>query len=94
MLLAAAAAVMACGPKKTAVETPSAQDYVEFVKAYTGGIVADDAVIRIDLAQEAAQQPTEGLFTIKPKVEGTTQWATPPALPSRPRNSKWGKPTP
>ena len=91
MLLAAAAAVMACGPKKTAVETPSAQDYVEFVKAYTGGIVADDAVIRIDLAQEAAQQPTEGLFTIKPKVEGTTQWATPTSVTFTPKELKVGQ---
>ena len=91
MLLAAAAAVMACGPKKTAVETPSAQDYAEYVKAYTGGIVADDAVIRIDLAQEAAQQPTEGLFTIKPGLKGSTQWATPTTVTFTPDELKPGQ---
>ncbi|MBO4625202.1 MAG: alpha-2-macroglobulin [Bacteroidales bacterium] len=75
MLLAAAAAMVACGPKKTAVvTTPSAQDFAQYVKAYTGGIVGEDAVLRIELTQDATAQPTEGLFNIKPKVEGTTQW--------------------
>ena len=77
LLLAAAAALVACGPKKTAVKTPSAQEFAEYIKAYTGGIVADDAIIRIDLAQAAAQQPAEGLFSIQPKVQGTTQWVSP-----------------
>ena len=86
MLLAAAAVMVACGPKKTAVETPSAQEFAEYVKAYTGGIVADDAVIRIDLAQDATQQPTQGLFTIKPKVEGTTQWASPTSVTFTPES--------
>ena len=91
MLLAAAAVMVACGPKKTAVETPSAQEFAEFVKAYTGGIVADDAVIRIDLAQDAAQQPTEGLFSIKPQVKGTTQWVTPTSVTFTPEALKAGE---
>ena len=91
MLLAAAAALVACGPKKTAVETPSAQEFAEYVKAYTGGIVADDAVIRIDLCQEAAQQPTEGLFSIKPQVKGSTQWITPTSVTFTPEALKAGQ---
>ena len=89
--MAAAAAIVACGPRKTAVQTPSAQEFAEYVKAYTGGIVADDAVIRIDLAQEARQQPTEGLFTIQPKVQGTTQWATPTTVTFTPESLEAGQ---
>ena len=91
LLLAAAAALVACGPRKTAVQTPSAQEFAEYVKAYTGGIVADDAILRIDLAQEATQQPTEGLFSIQPKVQGTTQWATPTTVTFTPEALKPGQ---
>ncbi len=89
--MAAAAAIVACGPRKTAVETPSAQEFAEYVKAYTGGIVGEDAIIRIDLAREAAQQPTEGLFTIQPKVQGNTQWATPTTVTFTPESLKAGE---
>ena len=82
---------VACGPRKTAVQTPSAQEFAEYVKAYTGGIVADDAVIRIDLAQEAVQQPAEGLFSIQPPVKGTTQWATPTTVTFTPESLKAGE---
>ena len=91
MLVAAAAALVACGPKKTAVETPSAQEFAEYVKAYTGGIVGEDAIIRIDLAQDAVQQPTEGLFTFQPKVQGTTQWTTPTTVTFTPQELKAGQ---
>ena len=86
LLLAAAAALVACGPKKTAVKTPSAQEFAEYIKAYTGGIVADDAIIRIDLAQAAVQQPAEGLFSIQPKVQGTTQWVSPTTVTFTPES--------
>ena len=72
---------VACGPRKTAVQTPSAQEFAEYVKAYTGGIVADDAVIRIDLAQEAVQQPAEGLFT--------SRWTRCCRKPPHPSPSAW-----
>ena len=89
--MAAAAAIVACGPKKTTVQTPAAQEFADYVKAYSGGIVADDAIIRIDLAREAVQQPTEGLFTIQPKVQGTTQWATPTTVTFTPESLKAGE---
>ena len=82
---------VACGPRKTAVQTPSAQEFAEYVKSYTGGIVADDAVIRIDLAQEPVQQPAEGLFSIQPPVKGTTQWATPTTVTFTPESLKAGE---
>lgn len=73
--LAAAVMVLACGPKKA--QEPDAEEYAEFVKAYTGGIVGEDAAIRIELAQNAQKQPQDGLFSFKPAVEGITVWEAP-----------------
>ena len=72
---AAAVVVWACGPKK--VKEPDADVYAEYVKAYTGGIVAEDATIRIELVEDALKQPQEGLFSFKPAVEGITVWEAP-----------------
>lgn len=72
-LVAAAAALFACGPKKTA-QTPSAEAFAPYIKAYTGGIVAPDAQIRIELMEAAASQPTEGLFAFTPTVQGHVKW--------------------
>jgi len=75
LLIAAAAlaTLFACGPKKTAQE-PSAQDFAPYISAYTGGIITPDAQLRIDLAEEATETPTEGLFSIKPAVKGDVKW--------------------
>ena len=93
LALAAVLAFVACGPRpgKTADYNPSAQDYAPYVKAYTGGIVADDAVLRIDLAQDAQAQPTTGLFTLKPKVDGTTQWVSASTVLFTPESLKPGQ---
>ena len=64
---------VACGPRKAA-ETPSAQDFGPYIKAFTGGIVPEDAVIRVELTEDAAALPTEGLFTFKPAVKGIVRW--------------------
>ena len=72
LLLAAAAAVVACGQKKT-VE-PSAQDYAPYIKAYTGGIIASDAHIRVDLTEDVTDPVTEGLFKFKPAIKGDVKW--------------------
>ena len=73
LLLAAAAAALlvACGPRKVS-ESPSAQDFSPYIKAYTGGIVADDAIIRVDVTDipDEAAVPAN-LFTVKPPVSGT-----------------------
>ena len=68
MLLAAA-----CGPKKTANE-PSAEEFGQYVKAFTGGIVADDAIIQVELAEDVVDPVTEGLFSFKPAIKGTVKW--------------------
>ncbi len=91
LLLAAAAVMAACEPKKTAVETPSAQEYAEYVKAYTGGIVGEDTAIRIVLAQDATNQPTQGLFSIQPQVQGTTQWVSPTTVTFTPESLNPGQ---
>ena len=65
--------VVACGPKKKDM-TPSAQDFGPYIKAYTGGIVPQDAAIRVELTEDAAALPTEGLFTLKPAVKGVVRW--------------------
>ena len=75
LCMAAAVMVWACGPKKA--QEPAADVYAEYVKAYTGGIVSEDAAIRLELAQDATKQPQDGLFSFKPAVEGITVWEAP-----------------
>lgn len=72
LLLSAALALVSCGPKK--VVEPSAQDFASYIQAFTGGIVTENATLRVDLTEDAAAQPTEGLFVFKPAVKGAVQW--------------------
>ena len=72
-LASVAILLVSCGPKKTASE-PSAQDFAPYIKAYTGGIITADTPLRIDLTEDAADTPEEGLFAIKPAVKGKVQW--------------------
>lgn len=70
-LLAALMVLGACAPKQASL-TPSAQDFSPYVKAYTGGIVADDAVIRVDLTQiPASAKLNDNLFSINPSIKGS-----------------------
>ena len=78
IVLAGALAFISCGPKK-AVE-PSAQDYAPYIKAFTGGIVTEGATIRVELAEDAASQPEEGLFSFKPSVKGSVKWNSPQSV--------------
>ena len=73
LIVAALAAIVSCGPRKTASE-PSAQDFAPYIQAYTGGIVNPDAQIRVDLVEEAAEMPADGLFSFKPSVKGDIKW--------------------
>ncbi len=61
-----------CGHKK-AVE-PSADEFANYIKAYTGGIVTEDAVIRVELAEDSQGQISDGLFSFKPSVKGSVKW--------------------
>ncbi len=62
--------VAACGTKNVA-DSPSAAEFAPFVKAYTGGIVGENAVIRIDLQENVIGEGAEALFTFKPALKGT-----------------------
>ncbi len=75
--MAAALMVWGCGPRKA--QEPEAEYFAEYVKAYTGGIVGEDAVIRIQLMEEAAQDVAKAgeLFSFKPAIEGITVWEAP-----------------
>ena len=70
-----------CGPRKR-VETPSAELFADYVKAYTGGIVGDENPIRIDLTEEVAESSrfTEGLFAFVPSVKGEVLWNSPSSV--------------
>ena len=72
LLMTALSAIFACGPQKSA--DPSAQDFAPYIKAYTGGIIASDTPIRIDLTEDAIDVPTEGLFKFKPAIKGEVKW--------------------
>ena len=76
MLLAAA-----CGPKKAPAESPDTA-FAEYVKAYTGGILADDATIRVDFTGDVAEQArlTEGIFSFSPSVKGNVRWNSPSSV--------------
>ena len=78
IVLAGVLAFVSCGPKK-AVE-PLAQDYAPYIKAFTGGIVTEDATIRIELAEDATGQPTDGLFSFKPALKGSVKWNSPQSV--------------
>ena len=84
-LAAALAALVACGPKKQS-QSPSAQEFGAYIKAYTGGIVAEDAVIRLELAQDAATgedgtlPDPEKLLSISPSLSGQALWNNPSSL--------------
>ena len=54
-------------------ETPSAEVYAAYVKAFTGGIVADNAGIRVVVTDvPGSLPPGENLFSFKPSVDGIT----------------------
>ena len=78
MLLAVAFAFAACGPKK-AVE-PSAQDFASYIKAFTGGIVTEDATLRVDLTEDAVEQVSDALFSFKPALKGSIRWNSPQSV--------------
>ena len=69
-----ASLALGCQEPKTVVKEPEAAEYAEFVKAYTGGVVGQDATIVIELAQDAESMPTDGLFNFSPRLSGTTVW--------------------
>ena len=63
---------------------PSAEEFAQYIKAYTGGIIGADATLKVELTEDVAQQLAsavasgaalpDGLFTFKPSIEGTMAW--------------------
>lgn len=83
---------VACGPKGgKKADTPSAEDFAPYIKAYTGGIVTEDAVIRVDLTEDVKTLPTEDLFTTSPKTQGTVLWLSPSSVSYTPDKLEVGK---
>jgi hypothetical protein len=81
VLLSTVLAALSCGEKKNVAESPDTA-FAEYIKAYTGGIVADDAVIRVDFTgdiEESARQ-SSGLITISPSLPGNLKWNSPSSV--------------
>ena len=81
VLLAAVLAAFSCGSKKSTAESPDTA-FAEYIKAYTGGIVADDAVIRVDFTGDIPEESrkTDGLFSISPSLPGSVRWNSPSSV--------------
>ena len=85
LLAAALVALVGCGPKKQ-TQTPSAEQFASYIKAYTGGIVADDAVIQLQLTEDITPledgtlPDPEKLIKISPSLKGHALWSTPSNL--------------
>lgn len=71
-------ALFSCKGGQKAPQTPPT-DFAAYVSAFTGGIVTDDASVRVDLVQEVpeSQRITEGLFALSPSVKGSVLWTSP-----------------
>lgn len=89
-LLAALLVLCSCGGRPKAV-TPSADEFAPYIKAYTGGIVTEDAVLTVELAQDAATMPTEGLFSTSPKTDGGVVWTDAGCVSYTPSHLEAGK---
>ena len=52
--------------------------FANYISAYTGGIVSDNASVRIELVQDVPEQArtTEGLFSFSPSVSGSVRWTS------------------
>ena len=83
--------VSACGNRGGKAVTPSAEDFAPYIKAYTGGIVTEDASIRIELTEDAASMPVEGLFSTSPSADGTVLWSSPSCVTFTPEGLTAGK---
>lgn len=54
-------------------------EFATFIKAYTGGIIADKSTIRVELASDIPEAVPgadlkEGILTFSPPIKGTSRW--------------------
>ncbi len=66
-------AAAACGSRSIAPE-PSASEFAPYIKAYTGGMVPENAELRVDLTEDAAGQNPQTLFQFEPPIAGSARW--------------------
>ena len=66
-------AAAACGSRSVTPE-PSAREFAPYIKAYTGGMVPQNAELRVDLMEEVSSVESQSLFRFEPPVEGTVRW--------------------
>ncbi len=69
-----ALALAACG------RTPSDPDaaFAAYIKAYSGGMVAENAPVRVELARPVSLDAQKtGLFSFSPAIKGETRWLSP-----------------
>lgn len=72
-------AAAACGSRSVAPE-PKASEFAPYIKAYTGGMVPQDAELRVDLMEEVIGTDAQSLFQFEPPVEGAARWNSPSSV--------------
>jgi len=72
-------AAVACGPRSVTPE-PSASEFAPYIKAYTGGMVPQNAELRVDLMEEVTGVDAQALFQFEPPVEGSARWNNPSSV--------------
>ena len=74
-ILAVSALLAACSPKHA--ESPDSA-FASYLSAYTGGVISEGTPVRVELAAPVPmERQTSGLFSFKPKLEGTERWLSP-----------------
>ena len=69
----------ACGSRSVAPE-PQASEFAPYIKAYTGGMVPQNAELRVDLMEEVIGTDAQSLFQFEPPVEGAARWNSPSSV--------------
>ena len=78
----------ACSPKPA--ESPDSA-FASYLSAYTGGVISEGTPVRVELATPVPmEKQTGGLFSFKPKLEGTERWLSPTVVEFIPEGLKEG----
>ena len=80
LLWAAVAFLALACTSKSVVTEPSAQEFAPYIKAYSGGMVPENAELRVDLTQEFPGLDPAALFSFEPAVEGAARWNSPSSV--------------
>ena len=73
-LAAAALLALSCGNGGEGADNPDA-GFVDYVEAYTGGLVSETSSIKIEFASTPdTSVPADGLFSFSPSLKGEARW--------------------